>query len=44
MQELLVHFAVTNQVAEEVQANPDALATWAQEVYSRAYAVQVLAR
>ncbi|KXZ53411.1 hypothetical protein GPECTOR_7g1308 [Gonium pectorale] len=40
---LAAHLASTNRAPEDLQANPEALAVWLQEVYCRAYALQVVA-
>lgn len=44
MKDLSLHFAMLNSAPEAVQVNPDALIVWIQELYSRAYALQVVAR
>lgn len=44
MKDLSLHFAMLNAAPEAVQVNPDALIVWIQELYSRAYALQVVAR
>ncbi|MEW5306084.1 MAG: hypothetical protein WDW38_010021 [Sanguina aurantia] len=43
MKDLSLHFAMLNAAPEAVQVNPDALIVWIQELYSRAYALQVVA-
>ncbi|GFR49566.1 hypothetical protein Agub_g11613 [Astrephomene gubernaculifera] len=40
---LAAHLASTNRAPEGVQASPEALAVWLQELYCRAYALQVVA-
>mmetsp|Transcript_16415 Transcript_16415/g.35491 ORF Transcript_16415/g.35491 Transcript_16415/m.35491 type:complete len:310 (+) Transcript_16415:17-946(+) len=40
---LCLHLAAVNKVDECIQANPEAVAVWSQEVLSRAYALQVVA-
>lgn len=42
--ELMVHMAGINGAPEQVQSDPDTLAVWMQELYSRAYALCVAAR
>lgn len=41
---LSAHLAAANQAPDELQGSPQALAVWVQELYSRAYALQVVAR
>lgn len=42
--ELCLHLASVNRAPGEMQSNPEALVVWFQELYSRAYALQVVAR
>ncbi|GIL73577.1 hypothetical protein Vretifemale_3717 [Volvox reticuliferus] len=41
---LAAHLAAVNKAPASIQANPDALNVWLQELYCRAYALQVVAR
>ena len=41
---LAAHLASLNRAPDSVQASPEALAVWLQELYCRAYALQVVAR
>ncbi len=40
---LAAHLASVNRAPASVQSSPEALAVWLQELYCRAYALQVVA-
>lgn len=44
MRRLCAHFASVNRVDDALLSDSDAVAAWVQEVFSRAYALQVVAR